>query len=250
MPSDCPSTDAAAEESTPAWAGYDDLAERHADATDDDWTTPWGDNPLQAHYSWPATRDLLPELDGERTLDAGCGVGDHVPELLDRGATVVGIDASEPAVETARERFGDRAAFRHAVLGEPLPFDDGAFDVAVSHLVLDHVADLDAAFASLHRILADGGTLVFTVVHPMQLYLSFDAVDRYYDRQPVELGLDAPVRTFHRPVSDILTALAGAGFRLERAVEPEPPESYLPLANDGWDVEERPQILCVRVTAE
>ncbi|WP_440991081.1 class I SAM-dependent methyltransferase [Haloarchaeobius baliensis] len=248
MPSDSPSDDDT-DVSTRPWAGYDELAGRHGDSTDDDWTTPWGDNPLQRHYSWPATRDLLPTLDDERVLDAGCGVGDHVDWLLDRGATVTGIDASEQAVETAADRFDDRATFRHAVLSEPLPFEDAAFDVVLSHLVLDHVADLDAAFESLHRVLADGGTLVFTMIHPMQLYLAFESVERYYDRQPVELGWDAPVRTFHRPVTDILTALADAGFRLDRALEPEPPESYLPLANEEWQVDERPQILCVRATA-
>jgi SAM-dependent methyltransferase len=235
--------------SGPAWAGYDELAVRHHESTADDWSTPWGDNPLQRHYSWPVTRDLLPDLDGERVLDAGCGVGDHVDWLLDCGATVTGIDASEQAVATASERFGDRATFQQAVLGEPLQLDDGAFDVALSHLVLDHVEDLAAAFDSLHRVLVDGGTLVFTVIHPVQLYLTFESVDRYYDQQALELGWEAPVQTYHRPVTDILTALSSAGFRLERALEPEPPDSYLPLANEEWQVEERPQILCVRATA-
>lgn len=236
------------------WAGYDELAEAYTDGADgdatDDWATPWGDNPLQRHYSWPATRELLPAVDDRRVLDAGCGVGDHVGWLLDRGAAVVGIDASGAAVETARERFGERAAFHRAALGEPLPFDDGAFDVVLSHLVLDHVEALDAAFASLHRTLDDDGVLVFTVVHPMQLYLTFDAVERYYDQTAVELGWDAPVRTVHRPVAEILTTLAEAGFRLAQVVEPEPPASYLPLANDEWNVGKRPQLLCVRAVAD
>jgi len=189
-------------EATPAYAGYDALADRREDVDADDWATPWGDNPLQAHYSWPATRDLLPDVDGAHVLDAGCGVGDHVPWLLDRGATVTGVDASENAVATARERFGDRARFERAVLGDPLPFDDATFDVVLSHLVLDHVPDLDAAFEGLHRVLRAGGTLVFAIVHPMQLYLTFDSVERYYDRQAVTLGWDEPVRTFHRPVAD------------------------------------------------
>jgi hypothetical protein len=50
-------------------------------------------------------------------------------------------------------------------------------------------------------------------------------------------------------VADVLTALAIAGFGLDRALEPEPPASYLPLANDDWEVEKRPQLLCVRAKA-
>ncbi|WP_435345496.1 class I SAM-dependent methyltransferase [Haloarchaeobius sp. HRN-SO-5] len=251
------------------WEGYDELADRRpssggrsADADGDgdtpddgrggtdDWASPWGDNPLQRHYSWPATREHVPSLDGSRVLDAGCGVGAHVDWLLDRGASVVGVDASKRAVERVRERFGDRATFEQTDLSGSLPFEDGSFDVVLSHLVLDHVADLTRAFESFHRVLVDGGVLVFTVVHPFQLFSAYDEVDRYYEPTPVELGWDAPVTTFHRPLSAVLTPLAGAGFRLDRFAEPEPPASYLPLANDDWEVQRRPQICVVRATAE
>lgn len=228
---------------------YDRMAAEAEDRRDS-WASPWGDNPLQAHYSWPATRDRLPPLDGRRVLDAGCGVGDHVPWLLDRGATVVGVDASVEAVERARDRFGDRATFEPADLSEPLAFEDGAFDVVCSHLVLDHVAALRTAFAEFHRVLAPGGALVFTVIHPMQYYLDYDAVGRYYDETPVEVAWpDAPVTSYHRPLGDLLDDLLAADFRLDAVAEPEPPEAYLEHARDRWNVDERPQILCVRAEA-
>lgn len=47
--------------------------------------------------------------------------------LLDRGAEVVGVDASEAMLAHARERVGDRATFHQADLGKPLdqfPPDD------------------------------------------------------------------------------------------------------------------------------
>jgi len=211
------------------------------------WASPWGDNPLQEHYSWPATRARLPDLEGRRVLDAGCGVGDHVPWLLDAGATVVGVDASAEPVDRARDRFGDPATFQRADLGESLPFDDGAFDVVLSHLVLDHVADLGTAFGEFHRVLAPDGVLVFTVIHPMQYYLDYDAVERYYDETPVEVAWpDAPVTSYHRPVGDVVDDLLAAGFRLDALDEPEPPAEYLDHARERWNVDERPQILCVR----
>jgi SAM-dependent methyltransferase len=233
-------------------SGYDALASR----TDrDGWESPWGDNPLQAHYSWPATQSLLPDLDGERVLDAGCGVGDHVEWLLEQGASVVGVDASERAVETARERVGDAedpagaATFRHADLTDPLPFDDARFDVVLSHLVLDHLEDLAPAFAEFHRVSAAGGTLAFTVVHPVQYYLAYDAVDRYYDVTPVEVSWDPPVTSYHRPTADVVQPLVDAGFRIERFEEPEPPAEYVERAAEEWHVDERPQVLCVRARA-
>lgn len=225
--------------------GYDHLAERADDL--EGWASPWSENPLQREYSWPATRALLPDVDGERVLDAGCGVGDHAAWLVERGATVTGVDASERAVARARDRLGDRATIRQATLGEPLDFaQNGRFDGVLSHLVLDHVPDLEPAFAEFARVLGDDGWLVFAVVHPMHYYLAYDEVERYYDRCPVEVSWEAPVTSYHRPLEDILGSMADAGFRLDELREPEPPERYVAAAADEWDVDRRPQVLCVR----
>lgn len=244
--------------------GYDALAAR-ADAIDGTGT-PWGENPFQAHYSWPATRDLLPDVNDRRVLDAGCGVGDHVGWLLDRGAEVVGVDASAAAVETARDRFGDRADFHHADLADPLPLADDSFDVVLSHLVLDHVPDLAATLAELRRVLADGGeraegarpssdqgsdggTLVFTIVHPVRFHHEHGV--RYYDAQPVEIEWPgATTVAHHRPVGSVVDAVLDAGLRLDTLDEPEPLASYAEHAPDRYETaRERPQVLCVRATA-
>ncbi|WP_267639593.1 class I SAM-dependent methyltransferase [Haloarchaeobius amylolyticus] len=229
-------------------ASYDQHAERADEDHDDLWRTPWGDNPLQEHYAWPATTDLLPDVEGARVLDAGCGVGDHVEWFTDRGATVVGVDVSEEAVAVARERQGDRATFRQADLTEPLEFaDDGVFDVVVSNLVLDHIADLEPVFAEFERVLADDGTLVVTMIHPMQFYLDAAEVTSYYDRTPVELGWEAgTVTSYHRPLGDIVTALTGADLHLDVLAEPEPDPGYAEHAAESWAVLDRPQICCLR----
>jgi ubiquinone/menaquinone biosynthesis C-methylase UbiE len=44
---------------------------------------------------------------------------------------------------------------------EDLPFDDDAFDVAVSTLVLCGVGDQSRALRELHRVLRPGGRLIF-----------------------------------------------------------------------------------------
>lgn len=228
--------------------GYDVLAERTGGGADD-WESPWGENPLQRYYSWPATREMTPDLAGKRVLLAGCGVGDHTGEILDGGASVVGIDASGRAIEVARERFGDRATFRRADLTDPLDSGDDSFDLVLSHLVLDHVVEWAPTLAEFRRVLASGGALVFTTIHPMQYYLEHDAVADYYGRHAVELGWDAPVRSYHRPLAEVVNSLATAGFRVESMAEPRPPEAYVERAHERWEVEERPQILCVRARA-
>ncbi|SEO62180.1 Methyltransferase domain-containing protein [Halogranum amylolyticum] len=226
---------------------YDRLADR-ATSGEEGWESPWATNPLQQYYSWPATTSLLPDIDGKRVLDAGCGIGDHVEWLLDEGAGVVGVDASERAVEVAHDRFGERATFHCADLTDGLGFAaDSGFDVVLSHLVLDHVETWQPVFEAFQRVLEPGGVVVFSIVHPMHYYRQYETVTDYWTRTPVELAWeDAPVTSYHRPVSDVVEAVIETGFRLGTLDEPRPPAAYVEEAPPEWGGDERPQVLCVR----
>src|SRR5205823_1013639 len=82
------------------------------------------------------------------------------------GASLIGIDVAETAVDAARRRaqdlmLADRAEFR---LGS---FDrtglaDGAADAVMSIDALLFAPDKAVAIAELHRVLRPGGRLVFT----------------------------------------------------------------------------------------
>jgi SAM-dependent methyltransferase len=63
----------------------------------------------------------LPDLAGQVVLDLGCGIGDQAAALASCGATVLGFDANEALLATAEARNLDRAQFRLADLGRPLP---------------------------------------------------------------------------------------------------------------------------------
>jgi trans-aconitate 2-methyltransferase len=101
------------------------------------------------------------ELRGdERALDAGCGSGRVTECLLDRlpAGHVLAVDASRAMIEKARERLGDRVAYRVADLAE-LEVDeplDLVFSTATFHWILDH----ERLFRRLHDALAPGGRLV------------------------------------------------------------------------------------------
>jgi 2-polyprenyl-3-methyl-5-hydroxy-6-metoxy-1,4-benzoquinol methylase len=76
--------------------------------------------PHNAYYERPATLSLLGDVRGRRVLDAACGPGIYAEILADRGAEVVGFDASEKMVALAKERVRGRAEVRRANLEEPL----------------------------------------------------------------------------------------------------------------------------------
>ena len=57
---------------------YETLAEAYASVVDT--------KPHNAYYERPATLSLLPNVNGKRVLDAGCGPGVYSEWLIERGA--------------------------------------------------------------------------------------------------------------------------------------------------------------------
>src|SRR6187401_2420752 len=89
----------------------------------------------------PQFADLAGVRAGQRALDVGCGPGALTTELVGRlgAGAVLAADPSEPFVEAARRRHpGVRVAPARA---EELPFEDGAFDVALAQLVVHFMSD-------------------------------------------------------------------------------------------------------------
>ncbi len=79
-----------------------------------------------------------------RVLDAGCGGGGMPLSLAEEAGPVVGIDPidrfGDAGVRLGRERGLRRLHFALAD-GMALPFSGGAFDLVLSHAVIEHVAD-------------------------------------------------------------------------------------------------------------
>jgi len=103
-------------------------------------------------------------------LDAGCGLGGPARLLAATyGCRVAGVDLSESFVEAARyltERTGQggQVSFQAGSALE-LPFERGAFDVALLQHVAMNIADRDRLYREMRRILRPGGRLaVFDVV--------------------------------------------------------------------------------------
>ena len=112
------------------------------------------------------SRELAPRLvdfagisDGMHALDVGCGSGMLTSALADRlgAANVAAADPSESLLAACAHRVPD-ADVRRAP-AEELPWPEGAFDAVLSQLVLNFVADADAAVAEMCRVAAPGAIL-------------------------------------------------------------------------------------------
>jgi SAM-dependent methyltransferase len=98
---------------------------------------------------------LLAPRPGERILDLGCGEGALTARLAEAGATVVGVDASEPMVTAARARGLDARVMD----GSRLPFAD-EFDAVFSNAALHWMRDLAGVCRGTFRALRPGGRFV------------------------------------------------------------------------------------------
>jgi demethylmenaquinone methyltransferase / 2-methoxy-6-polyprenyl-1,4-benzoquinol methylase len=94
---------------------------------------------------------------GDRVLDAACGTGDLGILAAKEGASVTGLDFSEPMLERARRKAPELEWIRGDLLA--LPFADGSFDAATVGFGVRNVADLPASIAELGRVLRPGGRL-------------------------------------------------------------------------------------------
>lgn len=150
---------------------------------------------------------------GRRALDAACGTGRHARLLDACGCVTTGIDQSPEMLDVARHKVPN-AVFEVGDV-EHLPFDDGAFDLAVVSLALCHLPDPTVAVAELARVLAIGGTLVVSDPHPMGGVLGGHA---FYGGVGPGRTLSF-VRNHRHSASTWLRAFAGAGLEVVDCVE-------------------------------
>jgi len=99
--------------------------------------------------------ERLAPVAGERILDLGCGDGTLTARLVERGATVVGVDASPDMVTAARARGLDARLADATALAF-----DGEFDAVFSNAVLHWIHDADRVLDGVHRALRPGGRFV------------------------------------------------------------------------------------------
>ncbi len=120
---------------------------------------------LMRHTAESNAAFLLPYLrPGLRVLDFGCGPGTisvGLAKAADPGE-LHGVDMEESQIDLARSvarAAGRENAIFHVGDVTDLNFEDGFFDVAYCHEVLQYVPDTQAVLAEVKRVLKPGGIL-------------------------------------------------------------------------------------------
>ncbi len=197
----------------------------------------------------PGFLDLLPDVNGKKGLDVGCGEGHNTRLFAERGAQMFAVDVAPTFVRLASEmKMKEGNAIRYVVASAlSLPFAPGQFDFATAVMSLMDLPDHGLALQEIHRVLRDGGFLQFSIMHlcffpphrrllrtqqgkayAVEVGRYFEQVDGRIDRwlfsaapEEAKAGLkpfDVPV--FHRTLAEWFNGVVQAGFVLEQVAEP------------------------------
>lgn len=215
---------------------------------------------LDGAPEWPVLRGLLPDMDGARVVDLGCGYGWFCRWAREHGANeVLGLDLSEKMLGKARAAGADPAiTYERADLDE-LRLPEARFELAYSSLALHYIAEVDRLFATVYSALVPGGYFVFSTEHPIYMAptspgWSVDAagrkiwpVDRYLVEGPRTTDWFAKgVVKHHRTIATTLNSLIQAGFTIGRVEEFRPTDGQIATRPELAEELDRPMFLMVR----
>ncbi|TZF84654.1 class I SAM-dependent methyltransferase [Pedobacter sp. BS3] len=217
---------------------------------------------LDGAGEWHVLKEMLPNLDGKKMLDLGCGYGWHCRYAIENGAlSVIGIDISEKMLQKAKEiNQLDGIIYRRIAL-EDVQFTAEMFDVIISSLTFHYIQSYDVLIGKIYQWLKLGGKFIFSVEHPVFTAAGsqdwvYDragnklhwAVDRYfYESQRNTLFLGEEVLKYHRTVSTYLNELLKQGFKITEVKEPMPSEAMLENIPEMKDELRRPMMLLISV---
>jgi ubiquinone/menaquinone biosynthesis C-methylase UbiE len=162
-----------------------------------------------------ALRKLLPP-NGERIIDIGGGFGRTV-DLYSGYREIVLMDYSMTQLSDARSRLGEQRITYVAANVYKMPFQEGAFDAAVTIRVLHHLSDVPTALREIHGILQPGAAFVMEYANKRHLKAMLRYILRRqrhspFDHQPWEFA----ELNFNFHPAYIEQHLESAGFRIER----------------------------------
>jgi ubiquinone/menaquinone biosynthesis C-methylase UbiE len=110
--------------------------------------------------------ELFDKSEG-KFLDVGCGTGEYIFGLLEKGGEIFAVDQSQGMLAKAKERvegtgLEPRVHFMNHNI-ENLNFPDSFFDAVICVGVLEYLTEDKIALQEINRVMKENGTLVITV---------------------------------------------------------------------------------------
>ena len=214
---------------------------------------------LDGAPEWPALKAMLPDLTGKSVVDLGCGYGWFCRAARELGAAdVTGVDISEKMLARAGELTADPQIHYQRSDLESLELNENSLDLVYSSLALHYLPTLDTLFAKVQRALKPGGSLVFSMEHPIytcatrQGWLTDDSGERFWgvnhyqdESQRVSNWLADGVIKYHRTLGTTLNALIKAGLTISEVNEWGPTQGQIAAWPALAEEAERPMLVLI-----
>lgn len=215
---------------------------------------------LSGAGEWETLEKALPDFQGKKVLDLGCGYGWHCIYAAEHGAELaVGTDISQKMIKTAREKSGDLPIEYRVSPMEDLEFEADSFDVVLSSLAFHYIESFEDMAEKVNRWLKTGGEFIFSAEHPV--FTAYGSQDWYYDENgtilhfPVDnyfyegkrdaVFLGEKVTKYHKTLTTYLNGLLENGFMITHVIEPKPSEKMMAEIETMRDEMRRPMMLIV-----
>jgi len=169
----------------------------------DRYLNPPRDTPWSLEYAYWLAGDLR----GKIVLDLGCGNGENVVPLVERGAMVTGIDISADLIDLAKQRIDSVGAKAAIMVGSAYQtgMPDASVDV-IFCIALVHHLEIQPARAEMLRVLKPSGFVV--LLEPIRF-------SKTYDRLRKLLQPGALISEYEHPLTRAEFACLTAGFEVE-----------------------------------
>lgn len=175
--------------------------------------------------------NIMDSINGAKVLDLGCGSGESLDYLLNKGAREIwGLDISAEQIKMVQSRF---PKFKNNFIVSPMEVEvnlpNNYFDYIISIFSIGYTSDLGSTFKNAHKYLSNNGKLIISWTHPF--YYCLDLIDgnviinkSYFDEEPevIEKGPDrVNLVQKNMMISTIINKASDNGFYLDKLYEEE-----------------------------
>ena len=197
----------------------------------------------------PQLNEILRDLDNiidYKVIDIGCGTGFLTEILSHQVKRIVGIDPSQKSISIAKDYVKD---IQNAWV-ECVSIEDFAqhhreeFDLAIAHMTLQAIEDLDKAISGISNTLKTNGWFIFSIPHPCfwhnikskvgddNFHYHIPSIHENTFRFSEDLQFEVPY--FHRSLDSYCSTLRSYDLSIIDIYEPFPDETLMKKYLRPW----------------
>ena len=174
---------------------------------------------------------LIGDVKNCRVLDLGCGKGESLEYLYNKGASDIwGLDVSTEQISLAKRRF---PSFRNNFVVSPMEYEadipHNYFDCVISIFSIGYTSDLRNTFSNVFKYLNDNGSFIVSWTHPFYYCLDMDndkvILNKSYFNEDSEIITKGPDKVElaqkNLMISTFINTAIECGFYVDKMLEEE-----------------------------